>query len=576
MMDIDTLARHHAERARESLATAVPPPIPITSSDAPSRISRIPGPVWAALAAIAVLVVLGLPYFIRDAQVDQQPVTIPESPEPTIPGIPEPTVPEGAGGGFVPTGPLNSTCAFCEAILLDDGRVLVLGPAPEIYDHTTRAFTTVDAPGTMVSGVVLEDGRALITDGAAQWLFDPATDSFHEAGAVAAWEMARLGDGRVLLLGDFDLLGDSITAGPNETFLFDPVSGSSAPGPATIHSYGNGGAVLVSLRDGRVLLLGSTESEIFDPATQTFSEAGERMARGGFTATLLPDGRVLIAGGTEELEPYDALTMAEIFDPATGEFTPTGELNWGRVAHAAALLADGRVLVVGGSPLGLINGLDRAEFYDPSTGSFQPVPFEMTRKRVAPAAVSLADGSVLILGHYPGNGGGGDLAGSSTAELFILGRQVDEDDGSVAENPTEVDVEASLDLATVLAGESGSTELLARLVVPPGSLEGLTVTNASATLDIEGQPSTGTLTVEVGAPFDQVLTWDLSEGSGGTGGGGEVTLEAACDAGCDITIPITVSWTGEAGGVVSLRLQFAYAGRQPEASEGIELTIGQP
>ncbi|MGF1618641.1 MAG: hypothetical protein ACFCU2_12680 [Acidimicrobiia bacterium] len=569
-MDIDTLARHHAERARESLATAVPPPIPITSSDAPSRISRIPGPVWAALAAIAVLVVLGLPYFIRDAQVDQQPVTIPESPEPTIPGIPEPTVPEGAGGGFVPTGPLNSTCAFCEAILLDDGRVLVLGPAPEIYDHTTRAFTTVDAPGTMVSGVVLEDSRALITDGAAQWLFDPATDSFQEAGAVAGWEMARLGDGRVLLL------GDSREAGRNETFLFDPGSGATTQGPATIHSYGNGGAVMVSLRDGRVLLLGSTDSEIFDPATQMFNAAGKRMDRGGFTATLLSDGRVLIAGDQVQVEPYDVVNVAEIFDPVTGEFTPTGEMNWGRVAHAAALLADGRVLVVGGTPGDLLNGIEQAEFYDPSTGGFQPVPFEMTRKRVAPVAVSLADGAVLILGHYPGNLGQSS-AGSLTAELFILGRQVDEDEGSVAENPTEVEVEASFDLGSVFSGEAGSTELSARLVVPPGSLEGMREVSTLVTLDMEGEPSTGTITVEVGAPFDQVLTRDLSEGSGGSGGGGEVTL-TACDTGCDMTIPVTVSWTGDGTTVAffGIRLQIGYTGREPDAAEGVELTIVAP
>lgn len=332
--------------------------------------------------------------------------------------------------------------------------MLKMGPAPEIYDHVTRAFTTVEGPAAMgrpesgslwgmVSGMVLEDVCALITDGTAQWLFDPATHSFQEAGAVAGWEMARLGNGRVLLL------GDSIGGGPNETFLFDPEVGATTGGPATIHSHGSGGAVMVSLMDGRVLLLGSTESEVFDPSTESFIDVGERLDRGGITATLLADGRVLIAGGQEELEPYDVVTKAEIFDPAAGEFTLTGEMNRSRVAHAAALLADGRVLVVGGGPKLLnVTGVDQAEFYDPSTGAFQPVPFEMTRERIAPAAVTLSDGSVLILGHYPGNVGGSG-AGSSTAELFILGRQVDEGVGSGTENPTEVDVEASLDLVTV-------------------------------------------------------------------------------------------------------------------------------
>jgi hypothetical protein len=191
--------------------------------------------------------------------------------------------------------------------------------------------------------------------------------------------------------------------------------------------------------------------------------------------------------------------------------------------------------------------------------------------------VTLNDGTVLILGHYPGNGGLGSDAGSSTAEVFILGRQVDEADGAGAENPTELDVEASFDLATVLSGASGSTELRARLVVPAGSLEGVTEMNASAALDIEGGPSTGTITVEVGAPFGQVLSWDLSEGSGGSGGGQEVDLAAACGAECDMTIPIAVSWTGDGPtGVFGLRLQIGYASRPPDAAEGLELTIVEP
>jgi hypothetical protein len=520
------------------------------------------------LAAIVVLFVVGLPYLLRDGQVEREPVTIPDSPEPvTIPESPE-------SGGFVPIGRLNSDCVFCEAVLLNDGRVLVLGRAPELYNSDTGTFTAIDAPAAMEpvkSVIVLEDGRAFITDGLTQWLFDPATSTFDVAGEVAAWEMAQLGDGRALLL------GGAIGAGTNETILFDPGSGATTEGPPTIHSYGSGGAVLVSLRDGRVLLLGSTESEIFDPASQTFTDTGERLDRWGFTATVLNDGRVLIAGGQEELEPYEYMTMAEIFDPATGEFTLTGELNWGRFWHAAALLDDGRVLVIGGGSGTDLRGVDQTELFDPTTGKFQPVPFEMTRERLAPAAVTLDDGTVLIMGHYPGNGGVGSDAGSSTAELFILGSQVGVGAGSVMENPTEVDLEANFDLATVLSGESGSTELRAQLVLPSGSLTGLAETYALATLDIEGEPSIGTITVEVGEPFQQVLFWDLAEGSGGTGGGGEVMLEVACDDGCEMMIPITVSWTGEAAsGVIGLQLQFGYSGRQPEAADGLELTIVTP
>ena len=74
-----------------------------------------------------------------------------------------------------------------------------------------------------------------------------------------------------------------------------------------------------------------------------------------------------------------------------------------------------------------------------------------------------------------------------------------------------------------------------------------------------------------------MLSWDLSEGAGGSGGGQEANLAAACDAGCEMTIPITVGWTGDGPtGVISLWLQIGYAGRQPDAAEGLELTIVEP
>jgi hypothetical protein len=300
MTDIDTLARHHAEKARDSFEMVEPPPILGTSLSARGRLARIPGPAWAVLAAIVVLIVVGLPYFLRDGQADQEPVVTITAAPVTIPEPPPVIIPEGSGGGFVPTDRLNSDCVFCRAILLEDGRVLVLSSSPQIYDQDAGTFATLDTPSTMgtstITGIALDDGRALITDYVTQWLFDPATNAFLKAGDVAAWGVAQLGDGRVLLM------GESRAGGPNSTFFFDPESGSTSQGPPTNHFYGDGSSI-VALLDGRVLLLGSTTSEIFDPASDTFTNAGERMERGGFTATRLVDGRVLIVGGQEELEP---------------------------------------------------------------------------------------------------------------------------------------------------------------------------------------------------------------------------------------------------------------------------------
>jgi len=43
--------------------------------------------------------------------------------------------------------------------------------------------------------------------------------------------------------------------------------------------------------------------------------------------------------------------------------------------------------------------------------------------------------------------------------------------------------------------------------------------------------------------------------------------------GCNLTIPITVTWTGDGAAEVLFDLQVGYAGRSPGAFEGLELTI---
>ena len=68
--------------------------------------------------------------------------------------------------------------------------------------------------------------------------------------------------------------------------------------------------------------------------------------RWGHSATLLEDGRLLIVGGHET--PSRKLDSAEIYDPASQTWSSAGNMSAKRgEGHKATLLSDGRVLVMG-------------------------------------------------------------------------------------------------------------------------------------------------------------------------------------------------------------------------------------
>jgi hypothetical protein len=207
----------------------------------------------------------------------------------------------------------------------------------------------------------------------------------------------------------------------------------------------------VPLRDGRALVVGGTNADrqsyssayAYDPGREAWSKVGVMdKARTSPAAAVLPDGRVLVAGGyfvddpdqgdrsspdvvlaayrpaaadrpdAAPAEPSPdirladvdvpvfaaAMATAELFDPQTGEWTPTGSLKFARYGAAAVTLSDGSVLIVGsgdGSGVEIDpRAFDNAEIYDPSTGRFR-LAGEMPpidRSAVADLGVQLPEG----------------------------------------------------------------------------------------------------------------------------------------------------------------------------------------
>ncbi len=174
------------------------------------------------------------------------------------------------------------------------------------------------------------------------------------------------------------------------------------------------GHTATRLQDGRVLIAGGENSsgalngtEVFDPATGTFSASGNMgAARVDHSATLLADGRVLIAGGSNS---SGSLATTEIFDPATGTFAAGPSLSVARAGHSATLFADGRIFIAGGDANG------SAELVSASLSGSSLVG-AMSGARSMHSAALMQDGRVLIVGGRDGNGNA-----LATGEIFGAG-----------------------------------------------------------------------------------------------------------------------------------------------------------
>jgi hypothetical protein len=134
-----------------------------------------------------------------------------------------------------------------------------------------------------------------------------------------------------------------------------------------------------------------------------WSEKPMMSVRGEWPAlAVLPDGRVLVAGGVTTPDmPSTALATAEIFDRPSETLTPVAStMSTPRWRSAAVTMLDGTVLVVGGAcwddMTGCIGDATKADIFDPATSKFTPTKTALNKPRVNVHAVLLADGRVFV------------------------------------------------------------------------------------------------------------------------------------------------------------------------------------
>jgi hypothetical protein len=305
-------------------------------------------------------------------------------------------------------------------------------PLPGPSSGATRPPTSSSVTGNMTTvrqghqAVLLEDGRVLVIGGStlvagqdplSAELYDPDTGTWTSTASTMAERptLTLLADGRVLATGGQEPGVNGAPVASAE--VYDPETGEwSATGSMTTPRYVHTATLLA---DGTVLVAGSwgpddvanaeASAELYDPSTGTWRTTrsmGE--VRYGHTATLMADGKVLVAGG------FPSNMSAELYDPATGTWSATGRMPGAHALHTATLLLDGTVLVVGGESMGgwrdqLENA---ADLYDPTTGTWTATGI-MTEYRLYHAATLLPDGRLLVTGGF-----GGEDGYRATAELY--------------------------------------------------------------------------------------------------------------------------------------------------------------
>ena len=198
----------------------------------------------------------------------------------------------------------------------------------------------------------------------------------------------------------------------------------------------------VLLHDGRVMIMGVVDNGralavvLYDPSTNAWATAPGPGMRVGSTMTVLSSGKVLVAGGLVG-GAVDALDTAVLFDPATSTWSETGRLNDKRAGATATLLRNGRVLVFAGevptSEIEFPEPVTTAELYDPATGRWTRTT-SPNRVYAAPSAALLSDGRVLVLGDV----GDTELYDPVTARWAISGTR-DGERGGYAFAPLQTD-----------------------------------------------------------------------------------------------------------------------------------------
>ena len=429
------------------------------------------------------------------------------------------------GGYWENTGDMVVRRSNHTATLLADGRVLVTGgyqpgvgieASTEIWDPATNAWSAaapLSTPRWGHQAVLLNTGKVLVLGGTPE-LYDPATDSWAAAAAPPASPPNK---GHAVPLDNGQVLWPRYSAtGPVRSLLYTPSTDSWSLTGASIHA----AFYPTKLNDGRVLALSGgrfRSSEIYDPASRTWTATSSMSYECGTSSATLSTGRVLVLCPSSGHD--SGQSFAQMYDPQTDTWTDTAvEVRWN--GEMITPLANGKALVTGGTNYEE-HVSDAVVFVDGVPG--------------VPAQVSAGAGnrSALVTWLAPSDLGASPITGYTIRGFTASGEHVTQQVAAHVRSVT---------FTSLTNGTAYSFQVSARNAIGVGQDgHAQPVVPRSVTCTISGTAGANTLT---GTPQDDVICGlggnDIIRGQGGNdtiiGGAGIDSVEYA-----DAIAPITAN-----------------------------------
>ena len=145
-----------------------------------------------------------------------------------------------------------------------------------------------------------------------------------------------------------------------------------------------------------------TTVEMYDPATDTWTQKADMPTPRSFLSTSVMDGKIYAIGGMSNSNEQWRLETVEVYDPATDTWAKARDITHARSCTAISVV-NGEIYAIGGRGWSGVQNepdpyLSSVEVFNLKTNQWQEIT-EMPTPRTSHTA-SIVDGKVYVLGGY--------------------------------------------------------------------------------------------------------------------------------------------------------------------------------